>query len=381
MRTILLSVGSDFVKEVDSKFMIKIAPLWFSRWLGNLLICFVSLGVLFLILEAALILFVPEPITWLDPQERYANHFSLGYTLLPNQKAFTHSSTVVTNSYGLRDREFTLKPDHGRFRILCLGDSLTFGNGVDSSSTYPKQLEALLNSSGQQGYEVINAGVPGYDLWQEAAYLKQYGLQFSPKLVIIGFYANDIVPKPKAIYQTIDEVSGFMRKKGVEGLFSYETIHLFKRSRLLLLLRDRYQKLMNGITPPPEYLHQTALLTGRVDRFVEDGWREVEASLLEMTKLARQHNFALLIVIFPMPEQVIRIYPHAHYPAKLKEIAESNRIPYIDLMPLFLERFNGFGSLFIDWDGHPNAQAYKIAAEAIYHILFEKNIVGSLNHN
>jgi len=65
MRTILLSVGSDFVKEVDSKFMIKIAPLWFSRWLGNLLICFVSLGVLFLILEAALILFVPEPITWL----------------------------------------------------------------------------------------------------------------------------------------------------------------------------------------------------------------------------------------------------------------------------------------------------------------------------
>jgi len=360
--------------------MIKIAPSWFLRWLSNFSVCFISVGVLFLILEVVLIPFVPEPITWLDPQERYANHPSLGYTLLPNQRAFTHSSTVVTNSYGLRDREFTLKPDHGGFRILCLGDSLTFGNGVDSSSTYPKQLEALLNSSGQQAYEVINAGVPGYDIWQEVAYLKQYGLQFSPKLVIIGLFANDIAPKPKATHQTIDKVSGFMRKQGAEGLFSYEIIHLFKRSRLLLLLRDRYQKLMNRISPTWEYNHQTALLTGRVDRFVEDGWKEVEASLIEMTKLTRQHNFALLIVIFPMPEQVIRMYPNARYPAKLKEIAESNHIPYIDLMPLFLERFNGFGSLFIEWDGHPNAQAYKIAAEAIYHIFFEKNMVSSLNH-
>ena len=60
---------------------------------------------------------------------------------------------------------------------------------------------------------MINAGVPAYDTWQVAIYLREYGAHFSPDLVIIGFYANDITPRPEIIRNKIDE-SGFRRKYG-----------------------------------------------------------------------------------------------------------------------------------------------------------------------
>src|SRR5262249_11129127 len=52
------------------------------------------------------------------------------------------------NSHGLRDDEIRLpKPPHV-FRILLLGDSFTFGVGVELHETFTKQLGALLNQPG-----------------------------------------------------------------------------------------------------------------------------------------------------------------------------------------------------------------------------------------
>ncbi len=79
---------------------------------------------------------------------------------------------MKTNSHGLRDDEFPVKPHAHTFRILCLGDSLTFENGVRTQDTYPQQLEAMLNSERNlKPVQVINAGVSAYDTWQEAIYL------------------------------------------------------------------------------------------------------------------------------------------------------------------------------------------------------------------
>lgn len=335
---------------------------------------FSSIVAFSLIAEIVLMIFVPKPIVWLDPQESYVHHPKLIHKLKPNQNSFTHSFTVTTNSYGLRNQEFPLKPNPGIFRILALGDSLTFGNGVQAQDTYPKQLESMLNLEGRQKYKVINAGAPGYDTWQEVTYLREYGWKFKPRLVIIGFYANDIVPRPRRIPQIINE-SGFKKKQGIQGLFSYKAIHLLKRSRVLLLLRDRYQKLVNRISPSAESRHKLSLLNGTADPFIESGWKEVESSLKELLDLGKKHDFSLLLVLFPMPDQLITDYPHATYPTRLKAIAHKYKIHFVDLMQVFKENFNGFGSLFIEGDGHPNAKAYTIAAREITKYLLERHIV------
>src|SRR5256885_11060139 len=47
-------------------------------------------------------------------------------------------------------------PADGVVRVLCLGESTTYGAQV----AYPEELEKLLNAGGRR-YQVINEGVPG----------------------------------------------------------------------------------------------------------------------------------------------------------------------------------------------------------------------------
>ena len=336
----------------------------YRRWIGNLSLVLLSLVGVCLVAEMLLMAVVPDPIIWLDPQESYVHDPELIHRLKPNQQSFTHSVPVHTNSFGLRNGEFSLQPGPNTFRVLCLGDSLTFGNGVRLEDTYPKQLELLLNSRRPGRYEVINAGVPAYDTWQEVDYLKQYGWQFMPKLVVIGFYANDVAPRPANIPQLIDS-SGFPRKPGLTGLMSYRFIHLLKRSRLLLLLRDRFNRLMNRLSPSAEYQRQSSLLNGTTDAFLQRGWKEIDRSFAELSNLSKKHGFDVLVATFPMAEQVVHHYPKAGYPSKVIEIADKHRLRAIDLSPVFAKNFRGFGSLFIEWDGHPNANAFRITAREI----------------
>lgn len=336
--------------------------------LGNVSLAVGSLLAVALFAEAASMLFLPPPITWRDPQELYNHDPLLGHVLAPGQHAFTHSFPVSTNSHGFRDREYPLSPSPGTVRILCLGDSLTFGDGVGVEDTYPKRLEAILQESGGHSFEVINTGVPSYDTWQEITFFKTKGAQFEPRIVVLGFYGNDIVPRPEVV-KTALSGDGTLKRKGFGGVFPDEVVHILKGSRLLLFLKDRIGKLLNSIQPSPEYRHQRALLEGLPDEFVEQGWQEVESSLKEMMELQRRHDFRFVIMGFPMAEQLLHEHPQAQYPARLKRIAEKLDIPFIDLQPVLKREFEGFGSLFIEWDGHPNPRAHRIVAEELSRVL------------
>ena len=71
---------------------------------------------------------------------------------------------VSLNSLGYRDFEYSQERPKNTFRILVMGDSMTFGSGIDKiSDTYPKKLEVLLNKGSKQKFEVINIAYPGYN--------------------------------------------------------------------------------------------------------------------------------------------------------------------------------------------------------------------------
>lgn len=102
---------------------------------------------------------------------------------------------VRTNSLGFRDtREYALTKHANVFRILVLGDSVTFGHGSVFEHTYPYLLERRL-SAWRPGvnWEVWNLGVPGYNTSQEVAQLLDVGPRFRPDLVIVGFFMNDVI--------------------------------------------------------------------------------------------------------------------------------------------------------------------------------------------
>jgi lysophospholipase L1-like esterase len=90
------------------------------------------------------------------------------------------------NSRGLRDREIGPTGRKTGRRILCLGDSFTWGWGVGDDETYPKILEHEL-----AGVETVNAGVCAWGTAQELVWLEREGFRYDPDAVTVGFYLND----------------------------------------------------------------------------------------------------------------------------------------------------------------------------------------------
>lgn len=77
-------------------------------------------------------------------------------------RTFTHEGiTYQTNSFGIRNKEISSPKDSTIFRILCLGDSYTWGAGLNEDQLITVKLETLLNAWGKKDFQVINAGIPG----------------------------------------------------------------------------------------------------------------------------------------------------------------------------------------------------------------------------
>ena len=99
---------------------------------------------------------------------------------------------IRTNSLGLRSPEVTLTKPPDTFRILVLGDSVTFGWSLRGEDTYASQMASLLATlRPNQRVEVINAGVSGYGTWQELRWLQETGLKLEPDVIIVQAHLND----------------------------------------------------------------------------------------------------------------------------------------------------------------------------------------------
>lgn len=96
---------------------------------------------------------------------------------------------VSTNSLGARaDREYAVPKPAGVRRVVTLGDSMTYGEGVSNDATWPAQLEAQL-----QNTEVVNLGDRGYAHDQMYFALKDSGARLAPDLVVLGFFEADLM--------------------------------------------------------------------------------------------------------------------------------------------------------------------------------------------
>jgi len=74
--------------------------------------------------------------------------------------------------------------------VVCLGDSLTEGYGIDPAKAYPVQLQKLLQDRGWTDVEIVNAGISGSTSASGRARL-QWQLLRRPDVVIVALGAND----------------------------------------------------------------------------------------------------------------------------------------------------------------------------------------------
>lgn len=95
---------------------------------------------------------------------------------------------------GLRTSPFETPKPAGVVRLLCLGDSTTYGLGVAEPQSWPRRLEAELNTAppGGRRVEVVNAGVPAFNTTDAIALFDAIVDDVQPDAVLLGWFANDL---------------------------------------------------------------------------------------------------------------------------------------------------------------------------------------------
>ena len=294
----------------------------------------------------------------LEPRSSTRFSKTKGYELIPDRKNI--------NSHGLRDQEFSLQKPMNTFRILAVGDSYTYGQGVKSEETYVKQLEAMLNRKrGHRGirYEVLNAGVPGYNTQQELIHLQEVGLLYQPDAIVLAFTMTDAE-------------RGFFNLKDLEGRlwlirlkeWIKEQFALYGFARLYLKrLVDRIESAKHDVkVDGTAYWPLQEAAAGRTN----PGWERCRESLEKFAATASDRGIPMLLIIYPSLRKLDDTHPFRESHALIAETATKYGMGVVDLLPHFIGREPA-----VLWvspnDRHPNAFANSIAAKAIYDSLLD----------
>ncbi|MFN0152023.1 MAG: SGNH/GDSL hydrolase family protein [bacterium] len=100
--------------------------------------------------------------------------------------------TMTLNNAGFRGPEIGRVKSTGTLRVIAVGNSSTFGWGVDDDETYPAQLESRLRGRlAPRAVEVMNAGIPGFTTFQGERILESELLPLDPDYVVLSFGFND----------------------------------------------------------------------------------------------------------------------------------------------------------------------------------------------
>jgi lysophospholipase L1-like esterase len=207
------------------------------------------------------------------------------------------------NSLGLRNREIGAK-GAGVCRILFLGDSLVWSGETSSGELYTQVVEENLNAAAGSGagVEAINAGVPGYTTYQELEFLKVYGLDMQPDLVILGFVFNDVFYK----YLSRPTEANLLDRDPATRLHRFD-VHTFPGA----LLAKSYlaheavfavQAISRELGLVPSYPFES-----RDDFYLAwkpYGWTETEQVIGEMHQILANRQIPLLVVVFPVSDQM-----------------------------------------------------------------------------
>jgi hypothetical protein len=147
----------------------------------------------------------------IKPQEvgpvRFACNPELGEIPVPGQHGIRHFPGVFTfayhnNSLGWRGSREYPEAKTTLYRVLMLGDSFTYGIGVNDDQTFAALVEKELRAE-HLSVEVLNAGCPGKGTDYELKLFQTVGRQFHPDLTVLCFFGNDFQDNERGEYYNI----------------------------------------------------------------------------------------------------------------------------------------------------------------------------------
>jgi hypothetical protein len=230
-------------------------------------------------------------------------------------------------------------------RIMVVGDSMTYGAGIQPEWTYTSQLERAL----QRDYkvELFNLGVNGDQSEDVAKSVERMLPILKPDLVIYGFCYNDFLPSGIGQYENSNvfplpkEFKDFMRK----------------RTRLARVVDDGYEALLLRLGVSRDFYDDILKdLRGYQSRFAND--------VMQMSKTCRTAGLPP-VVSMPLDQNVV-VGGRGHSISQLGE--KLMRDAGFDVISLdgYYKRYNGRTFRVSRWEGHPDEEANAIFASMLY---------------
>jgi lysophospholipase L1-like esterase len=354
----------------------------------------VSLLILFLVIEGGLRLVGLGPKATMNAFDP-----SLGWTKTPSTSIRRNTGefdvTFSTNSRGLREDESLgyAKPA-GEQRVLVVGDSFTLGYTVDRPDTITQLLEKELASQGRS-VQVINGGTEGYSTDQEVLWLAREGAKYSPDVVVLQMYENDVFwnsqdrylryPKPKlradgdAVPAT--DALPALSDPGRDPWLQRSTAI---GSLLGGLSGGPSMPMLDGPRPlPAEW--GTRLRDGAA------GWPETRAALRAFAAVARKIGAKPLVLVIPdkaqvdpqsraaMAEQIADPGYDPDRPYRgMVEAAKAAGLTVVDALPAMKQAADGGKrQLYFARDWHTNPAGNRVVANLLTGALAQPDLLGA----
>ena len=195
-----------------------------------------------------------------------------------------HKSIFQTNSDGLLGSDISIPKPANTYRILLLGDSAPVGLGLHKrEDAFGEQLVKILNQKHpDKKFELVNAAVSGYTSLQGLIYLKNYGLKYSPDLIIVYFGNNDASQNgyisDKELMNRNPQLVGFL------GTLNHLATYRFLKE-LILPIKASLEKKQK----------EKKEVVVRVSP--EDYYQNIEG----MIKFAKDNNMKIVLINVPVP--------------------------------------------------------------------------------
>ncbi|MBW1701261.1 MAG: hypothetical protein JRJ69_00935 [Deltaproteobacteria bacterium] len=298
---------------------------------------------------------------------------ALAWELIPKSSGIGKLGELYeVNSAGFRDVEHSLKKKQGVSRIMVIGDSFTFGMGVNLEDTYPKQLERFLNRANVT-CEVINCGVIGYNMWQHYEMLERKVLPNNPDLVILGVFEDDIGVSVRP-YKDPEDWKGveLYQPKFFSGVLNHLSLWTFIRNATALYeYKYRYRRghnYMKGIeerkkvwgpSNPTDVNYR--IMSGKIEK---ERYVEFSSKLKKFVQTANDAGVKVLVVFIPDSVQLGDFQMQA-VNRFLKRVCGEIGVSFLDVTP-FLESEDNYASLYLfPVDAHGTPKGLGLIAKSI----------------
>jgi len=281
-----------------------------------------------------------EMTKYANQVKRPSDNLKIGHVHRPGVEATLMGVNVKINSDGLRDRDYSVNRGK-KHRIIFLGDSLTFGWGVEKEDTFESLLEEKLDRI--RPTEILNFGTGNYNSEQEVNLFLEKGVKYNPDLVVLFYFIND-----------------------AEGTPEKSRWDFLGLSRLITFYWSKIHSLMANLSESKSFKSFYS------DLYKDDqeGWINSKKAIRQIAQYCKDNAIRFEVILLPELHNV-QDYPLKEEHAKIMAFLKENNINGFDLTPSFSSVTEPHKLWVALDDAHPNAIAHRMIAEFSFDILKE----------